>query len=943
VDTIGAAGVSSREAEVLAAVGEHLTNAQIARRLHLSVRTVESHVSSLLRKFGVADRQALATLAPAFAAAPPPGPADGLAGLPSVWTSFVGRDRERAAVRASLGAARLVTLVGPGGVGKTRLALAVTQEVGASFPFGGGFVGLVSVRPGFLTQAVAAVLGVAERPGQALQQAVAERLGHGRCLLVLDNCEHLLDAVAELVASLLADCPQLVVLTTSRERLGVAGERVLPVAPLALVAEGAGRGSASEAELLFRDRAASVGAQLDADADAEVVAELCSRLEGMPLSIELAVARVGSLGVDGLKAGIGDQLRLLAGGRSADERHRSLRAVLDWSHDLLDEDERALFRQLSVFVGGFDLDAVCRVATDCDAGAAADLVGRLTDKSLLVHHHDPGGSRWRMLDSIRAYAVERLAAAGEQPLLRHRHLQWAAEAAAHLERRLEAGQAWLPEFDLVADDLRAALTGTGPVPDATAHSLARPLAHLTFARRFFVEARAHYRAAADRAGDAAAAGRDLRDGAAAAVIVSDGPASFALLLDAAERARAAGDRNAQAAALAEAVTVTVRYPAGFGGEVPAERRSELLREATAAADTDPATAALLAAARAWHERGDATATLALSRTAVQAARQADAPELIAAALDALSVAALRAGQFREVHRIADERMRIVAALAAHQPTGAAEITDAYHVAASAALAVGDLPAARTAIQQARRHDPIGGHPYLSAPRLVRVLTLSGRFDEASDAAQTLWDNWVRDGSPAMAWMSSSLAAAALVHGLRDDGRYELWRSRALTLAGCDDPTGCPNLMAIMAFVEARLATHSGDVVRAAETLVERADAAFPERWWEGYARAAGAELAVVAGLPDAAGRLARIEPLAAEHRWAAACLDRARGRLERDPDAIVRALTRWERLDARFERACTLLLLPGREPEGQAELQALGCPPPKPRVVGQGEGSRPRP
>jgi hypothetical protein len=188
------------------------------------------------------------------------------------------------------------------------------------------------------------------------------------------------------------------------------------------------------------------------------------------------------------------------------------------------------------------------------------------------------------------------------------------------------------------------------------------------------------------------------------------------------------------------------------------------------------------------------------------------------------------------------------------------------------------------------------------------------------------------GSPAMAWMSSALAAAALVHGLRGDGRYELWRSRALTVAGCEDPTGNPDLMAIMAFVDARIAVHSGDILRAG-TLVERADAAFPERWWEGYARAAGAELAVVAALPGVAERLVRIEPLAAEHRWAAACLARARGRLERDPDAMARALALWEGLDARFERACTLLLLRGREPEGQAELRALGCTPPTHRVV----------
>jgi hypothetical protein len=484
----------------------------------------------------------------------------------------------------------------------------------------------------------------------------------------------------------------------------------------------------------------------------------------------------------------------------------------------------------------------------------------------------------------------------------------------------------------VADDLRAALAGTGPARDATGHGLARALAHLTFARRFFVEARDHYRAAADRAGDAEVAGRDLRDAAAAALIVSDGPAAFDLLLDAAERARTAGDRNAQAAALAEAVIVPVRYPAGLRGTVTRERRAELLREATAAAvDADPTTAALLAAARAWQQRAEATAST-LAGTAVAAARRTGDPVLIAAALDALCVTTVQAGQFHQAHRAVDERLRVVATLAAHQPTGAAEITDAYHVAAAAALAAGDLPAARTAVEQARRHDPIGGHLYLSAPKLVRILALSGQFDEASDVAQTMWDNWVRDGSPAITWLSSALAAAALVHGLRGNGQYERWRSRALTAAGCDDPTDCPDLKAITAFVEARIAIHSGDHHHA-DVLVERTDAIFPERWWEGYARAAGAELAVVAGLPDAAARLSRTEPLAAEHHWAAACLARARGRLHRDPQAITDALNRWEQLDARFEHACTLLLLPGREAEGRAELRALGCPPPAHRAA----------
>jgi predicted ATPase/DNA-binding CsgD family transcriptional regulator len=912
--------ISPREAEVLAAVREHLTNAQIAHRLHISVRTVESHVSSLLRKLGAADRRALAGLPPARSTAvagwsdgsagrmaPAPPPAGRVTGIPVSRTTFVGRSGDLEIALERLAEARLVTLLGPGGVGKTRLAAVVAGSAAPAYPAGGVFVDLVPVRPGSLVPAVAGALGVTEQPPRSLADAVVDRLGEGRSLLVLDTCEHLVEEVGPFADRVLSECPDATILATSRQRLGVIGEHVVPVRPLPLD---------SDAERLFLDRASAVSPDFTADPPA--VTRICARLDGMPLAIELAAARSASLGAEGLLAALDEQVRLLAGGRQADRRHRSLRAVIGWSYDLLEADEQALFRGLSVFVGGFDLAAAQAITAGGTRGAVADLIGRLTDRSLVVHG-GAGPGRWRLLDTVRAYGLEQLAGAGEAEAVRRRHREWAAATAAALEERI--GDRPEPEFDEVADDLRAALAGTAPVPDATSHGLARSLAHLTFARRFFVEARALYRAAADRAGDADAAGRDLRDAAAAAVIVSAGPEAFALLLDAAERARAAGADNAWAAALARAVIVPVRYSGNFRGEVTPQRRAELLREATAVADPDPATAALLAAARVWHERGAATADLA--RTAVAAARRSGDPALIAAALDVLGAAMLDAGRFGEAHRIVDERMKIVAALAAHQPTGAAEITDAYHVAAWAAMAAGDLPAARTAVERARRHDPVGDHPYLAAPKLVRLLALSGQFDEADEAAQTLWDNWVHDGSPLRAWMASALAAAALVHGLRDDGRYQLWRSRALTVAGCDDPAGCRELMDVMAFVDARIAIHAGDPDRAG-ALVERTGATFPERRWEGYARAAGAELAVVAGLPDAAARLRRTEPLAAEHRWAAACLARARGRLEGDAAALAEALTRWEELGARFERASTLLLLPGRETEGRAELRALG-------------------
>ena len=205
-----------------------------------------------------------------------------------------------------------------------------------------------------------------------------------------------------------------------------------------------------------------------------MLAELCTRLDGMPLAIELAAARSASLGADGLLAGLDDHLRLLAGSRSANERHSSLRAVIGWSHDMLDDDERAMFRRLGVFAAGFDLNAAVAVSSAGRRGMVADLIGRLTDKSLLSHRRGQEGSRWQMLGTIRLYALDRLAASGEEPAVRQAHLDWAAAMADDLERRLEKGQQWRVAFDMVADDLRAALiTATSPNGHDVSHRLAR--------------------------------------------------------------------------------------------------------------------------------------------------------------------------------------------------------------------------------------------------------------------------------------------------------------------------------------------------------------------------------------------------------------------------------------------------------------------------------------
>jgi predicted ATPase/DNA-binding CsgD family transcriptional regulator len=892
------AGATRREAEVLELLGDRLRNADIAAKLHISVRTVENHVSSLLRKHGVADRAALAELAARLASGV--GPA-GMVGVPATLTTFIGRSAERDTVVEALGAARLVTLQGPGGVGKTRLAAVIGGAAASSFPSGGAFIDLVPVRDGYVAQAVAAALDVTEPPMRSLEDAIAERIGDGRFLLILDNCEHVIDAAAAFAERLLSACPGARILATSRERLGIPGERTVHIGPLPL---------GSGAELLFRDRAEA--ANPSAAIDPAIVTEICARLDGIPLAIELAAARSGALGAGGLIAALDDTPLLLAGGRGADARHRSLGTVIGWSYDLLDESERRLFRRLAVFAGAFDLDSAVAVTGAGGRGVVADLLGRLADKSLVAIRQ--GG--WRLLETVRAFATDQLRDSGEEAEARGRHLRWAADSATELAGRLRGE--WRADFDRIGDDLRAALANCPPGPDALAHGLARALGRLTFARRFLMESLRHFEDAAARAPDAAAAARDLRDAAGCAHFIHfSGDRAFALLLAAAERSSAAGDGNARAIAVARAVEIAFRYP---DGDLTSDR---LLSEAAGDPD-DVLVAAARAAAMAWSA---APAKLMvdpeLARAAERAARVTGDPVLINASLDAVRTAATGAGHLREAHRFSTERFELLASMDRDDPRAAAEIEDTFNMACTDAIAAGDLPAALSIARQAQRDDLVGNHPYLSTSKLIPALVLTGSFTEALRAATRLWEAWRRAGSPAAGWTSPALLATALAHGLLGDAAaFRLWRARAVEVLGAE-PAERYRHLTFAAFVDARVATHTG-----VDTDLATAQALgdLPAGWYETYARAAGAELAIVAGLPNAEKHLAAATPAAAENDWAAACLARATGRLHSDPSALTASIDLWERIGARFERACTLLLLPDRAEEGRAELDALSRP-----------------
>ncbi|WP_344262721.1 ATP-binding protein, partial [Actinomadura napierensis] len=494
--------VSAREAEVLALLGEHLTNAEIAARLVISVRTVESHVSSLLRKLQLPDRRALARHAAEVARAERSRSAPA---LPAALTSFVGRVRERAELAEAVRAHRLVTVAGPGGVGKTRLALQVAADMAndtaGAFADGVWFVDLVPItEPDRVGSAVAAAVGVGEQPGIGIDDAVLAALADHRALLVLDNCEHVRDGVAPFLERLLAACPRLRVLVTSRARLMVPFERVFPVPPLSR--EG---GDESEAVALFMDRAAAVGLP-PGPAAGEEVAAVCEGLGGMALAIELAAARWSTLGLDGLTAGLSDQLRILTGGSRADDRHRSVRAVLDWSHDLLEPPDQALLHRVSVFVAPFTPDVAVEVAGfgPLDAAAVVDGLGRLAEQSLLAVAPSETGTRYHALETIRQYGTERLTGAGELAGVRARHLRWCLASADALGDT--GGADWRARFDSVAEDMRAALTWAADQPEqrADACRLAWSMAELAFARTLLGEAQQRFEQAARLAGGPAA-------------------------------------------------------------------------------------------------------------------------------------------------------------------------------------------------------------------------------------------------------------------------------------------------------------------------------------------------------------------------------------------------------------------------------------------------------
>jgi predicted ATPase/class 3 adenylate cyclase/DNA-binding CsgD family transcriptional regulator len=462
--------------------------------------------------------------------------------LPMALTSFVGRDAELTQVHELLTENRLLTLTGAGGAGKTRLAIQIAGQLSGGFIDGVWYVDLAPITdPELVPVTVARALGLPDQPGRSTMDTLTRFVADRQMLVVLDNCEHLLDASAALVNALLATAVGLTLLTTSREPIGVAGEVSWRVPSLSL---------ADEAIELFIDRARRARpAFAVSDDNVAVVGEICARLDGLPLAIELAAARVRALSLAEILDSLHDRFRLLTGGaRTAVRRQQTLRASVDWSHALLTEPERVLFRGLAAFLGGFDLDAAQTVASggEVERFQVLDLLTLLVDKSLVVTDDSRGRTRYRLLETVRQYALEKLGESGEADAVRARHRDHYTTMAAALDA--PAGTDYehrLEQAELEIDNLRAAFGWSCENSEtALALTLASSLQPLWQARGRIREGRAWF--------DTAVADLDAQHPEVAAAVRARALADKAVL-DTWAGAAASTDQAEQALAIARDV------------------------------------------------------------------------------------------------------------------------------------------------------------------------------------------------------------------------------------------------------------------------------------------------------------------------------------------------------------------------------------------------------
>lgn len=897
--------MTAREHEVLSLVSRHLTNSEIASELCVSVRTVEAHVSSLMRKFQAVDRRGLARRAERVDA----GAVGERARWPAAITSFVGREAERGALAAAVAAHRMVTVTGPGGVGKTRLALQVAQEFASTRRDGGWFVDLVQVTDSeMVLAAIAATIGVAEQQGGSLDDAVVAALAASDAVMLLDNCEHVIEGVRSCAEQLLLHCPAVVIVATSRARLAVPFEWVYPVPGLSVGEED------GDAVTLFLERVLAAAGDTP---DRRGVRELCHALDGMALAIELAAGRYPTLGLDGLIAGLDERLRFLtSGGRTAD-RHRSLRNAIAWSYDLLTVDDRALLCAMSLFASWFDIEAASAVArTKSQRADTADGLARLAEHNLLVvESGEP--SRYRMLETIRQFAEQQLADLGQSGATHRRHQQWCRRQLATLATQTH-DDAWCERFDRVAADVRAAITWAAAHDhDATVCELATQLADQLFLRGEPGEAQRRYEQAARHAGPAAQRAQLLRLAAGAAATRVVGNDALRLLHEAASAALVGGEPVAGAQDLAWIVMYLGQAPGIIADPPSQEEAVAWLDTARANASGSLAAEAAIATAAAAALPDAHNDSIEQATHAAILAHDADVPLVESAALDLLCASHVARGDLANALEALRRRGDVLASLPLVAPSGF-QFNDYLLMASEVHLAAGNLERSAHFADKLADLACYRKQEHLAISRRIKVDALVGDLEQAATRGEHFLAAWERAGRPIARTLNTTTYAVAMVHGLlgNEDGRRE-WTEITQSLAG--DPARMVSCITGWApTFDAVVALDHNRPQQALDRL--SADIDDNEIWsswaaalWRPWYAALWAEAAVLTRHPAAYNRIHRALAATSENPIATAIVRRANDLAHGNHNELQAHAQTFANLGCHYQRQRTELLRTHRD------------------------------
>ena len=676
------------------------------------------------------------------------------------------------------------------------------------------------------------------------------------------------------------------------------------------------------------------------------------------MAIELAAARFASLGLDGLEAGLADRLSLLSGGRRVDDRHRSLRSALDWSYALLEDPEQALLRRAAVFAGPFTANMAAAVLggwAPVTAGSVPGILAALADQSLLIAVAEPGGTRYRALETIRQYGADRRDEAGESVEARSRHLNWCLDEFAALLGASERAGSWpggeqRVAFDQVADELRSALGWAAAQPRFRRESyrLAIGLADLSFERGTPGEAQRRYEQAATLTDDGLTAAAAFRSAAGAAESRHVGNDAFRLRQCAVDAAHAAGDGAGAARDLARNAELIYRAPGLMATAIAPEKAVGLIAQGWALAGDDLAARSRLLTAEAFEPGIGSRRSAELVEGALTFARRAKDRLGESAALDQLTSIQLARGDVRAAAASALRRTELLALIPVSADSGL-EFFDSFVMAAECAVSAGDLPGARKLAERLRDLPFYREEGHLATSRLLVVTALAGDWPETLGLATRYHEGWERAGRPRAGNLSRGAYAAATVYGLRGDDRA---RRAWLDVVDALTTSGIPlRQVHFCQFFDALLLLHRGRPKQAARVLrsaPEELDEWYSGMWRPWYA-ALWAEAAVLSDRGDVAERLQRARAAAAGNPVATAIVDRAaalaagRARPGPGPDndndndndgdgdgrnGLSAAAAALKDAGCRYQWARTLVFIGGEERvQGEAALAAMGATP----------------